>query len=726
MRWALPGLAFILTAAPLSAGEPPADWAFHPPQRPAVPAVRAADRVRNPIDAFILARLEKEGRTLAAPADRLTLLRRVTFDLTGLPPTPEEQAAFLKDPGPDAYEKVVDRLLASPAHGERWATFWLDLVRYAETDGFKSDDPRPNAWRYRDYVIRSFNTDKPYDRFVREQLAGDELAPDDADARIATGFLRHFPDEYNAVNLEQRRQEILNDVTDTVGVAFLGLTVGCARCHDHKFDPITQEDYYRLQAFFAAYHPADAPALPPAALAEFERKMAAWQTETADVRRRMEELEGPVRKSFEAKRKGRFPQEYQDILAVPPENRTPLQKQLALMVEKQITASPAEVAKTMKPAVKDEWEKLKGHMTALDRDRPPEPPTAMGMTDIGPVAPPTHLLKRGDWRHPGEEVKPGFLSAIDDRDAELPAATGPTTGRRSALAKWLTRPENPLTARVMVNRLWQHHFGRGLAASPADLGAQGERPTHPELLDFLATEFVARGWSLKQMHRLMVTSETYRQASRERERPEGDPEYKLLGRMNRRRLEGEALRDAMLSVDGELNPKVGGPSVYPELPAELKVAGWPVSATPAERSRRSVYVFAKRNLRYPLFSLFDAPDGNEPCARRYVTTTAPQALTLLNDKLLLDHARRFAARVQRDCGPGAPPDRLIEQAFRLALGRPPDAEEQRTAREFLERQSALLRGRMSTADASGDPAITAAMADLCHGLFNVNEFLFVD
>jgi hypothetical protein len=737
MRWSLTGLTFLVGAALFAAEERPAaavpdDWAFHPAQRPAVPAVKTADRARNPIDAFVLARLQKEGRTFAPAADPLTLLRRVTFDLTGLPPTPEEIDAFLADRSPDAYAKAVDRLLASPAYGERMAMGWLDLVRYAETDGFKADDHRPDAWRYRDYVIRSFNSDKRYDRFVTEQLAGEELAPDDADARIATGFLRHFPDEYNAVNLEQRRQEILNDITDTVGVAFLGLTVGCAKCHDHKFDPITQEDYYRLQAFFAAYRPTDSPALPPAARAEHERRMAAWEKETAEMRRRMEELEGPARKQFEAKRKVRFPQEYQDILAVPPEERTPLQKQLAAMAEKQVTAGPTEVAKAMKPAVKDEWQKLKERMAALDRDRPPQPPTAMGMTDVGPVAPPTYLLKRGDWRSHGQEVRPGFLSAIDDREAELQPPTGPTTGRRLALAKWLTRPDNPLTARVMVNRLWQHHFGRGLAATPGDLGAQGERPTHPELLDWLATEFVARGWSLKQMHRLMVLSETYRQSSgqatRGREPPEADPENRLFGRMNRQRLEGEALRDAMLSVCGELNRKIGGPSVYPEMPAELKAKDWPVSADAAERSRRSVYVFAKRNMRYPLFSLFDAPDGNEACARRYVTTGAPQALTLLNDRLILDHARRFAARVLRDCGSTSNTSALIDRAFLLALGRTPDAEEQRTAREFLQRQTALLRGRGVTAGPlpTDDPAAGAALVDFCHGLLNVNEFLFID
>jgi hypothetical protein len=706
-----------LVAATAHADEKP--WAFRAPVRPSVPAVKDRARARNPIDAFLLARLEAAGLTFAPEADRRTLIRRLSFDLIGLPPTPAEVDAFVNDPAPDAYEKLVDRLLASPRYGERWATFWLDLARYAETDGFKADDPRPAAWRYRDYVIRALNDDRPYDRFLREQIAGDELYPDDPEAVVATGFNRHFPDEFNAVNLEQRRQEILNDMTDTTTQVVLGLTVGCARCHDHKFDPITQVDYYRVQAFFAAFQPADLPAGRHDEVEHYRAELREWEKKTADIRKKMSELEEPYRRRFLDSRKKRFPQEYQDMFDLPAAKRTPLQQQIAFMVEKQVRASGDEVVKSMAPEVRQQWQELQKQMTEAAHERPPAPPSAMALTDVGPVAPPTYLLKRGDWRHPGRELTPGYLSALDARPAR-PKPGAATTGRRAELARWLTIADNPLTARVMVNRLWQHHFGRGIVATPSDFGAQGEPPTHPELLDWLATEMVARGWSLKAMHRLMVTSAAYRQSSRfiVSRIDKSDPDNRLLGHQNRRRLEGEALRDAMLSVSGVLNPKAGGRSALPELPPELSATpGWRPSADPAERNRRSVYVYTKRNQRYPLFSAFDAPDGNESCARRYATTTAPQALMLLNARVTLDIARAFAGRVLREVGDD--PDRVIDRAHRLALGRVPDADERATLGAFLDRQTALLKGK-------ADPAFPAAVADLCHALLNVNEFVYVD
>ncbi len=700
-----------------SAEEKP--WAFQIPKRPPLPVVRATDRVRNPIDAFLLAKLETAGLTYSPEADRRTLIRRLTFDLTGLPPTPREIDAFVNDRAPDAYERLVDRLLASPHYGERWAIPWLDLARYAETDGFKADDPRPLAWRYRDYVIKSLNDDKPYDRFLREQIAGDELYPDDSAAVIATGFLRHYPDEYNAVNLEQRRQEILNDLTDTTTQMVLGLTVGCARCHDHKFDPITQEDYYRIQAFFAAYQPADVPVGGHEELVRGREQLRAWEEKTADIRKQMSELEDPVRKNFQAKRKFRFPKEYQEIFDRPSDERTPLQQQIAFMIEKQVQASPDEVVKTMKPEVRQQWQDLQKRMADVGVPRPPVLPSAMAMSDVGSVAPPTFLLKRGDWRHPGKEIAPGYLSAIDNRSATVSVPAGsPTTGRRSELARWLTSDDNPLTARVMMNRLWQGHFGRGIVATTGDFGAQGDPPTHPELLDWLAIEFRARGWSLKEMHRLMVTSTAYRQGNEWNATDVRiDPDNKLLWRQNRRRLEGEVLRDAMLSVAGTLNARSGGPSIFPELPPELNGAkSWPVSADPAERQRRSVYIYAKRNLRYPLLSTFDAPEANETCSRRFTTTTAPQALMLLNGKLVIEGAKVFAARVIREVGDD--PVAIVDRGFRLALGRAPDAEESRMMQTFLERQLERHPGQKS--------GTLSAVAELCHALLNLNEFLYVD
>jgi hypothetical protein len=711
-------------------------WAFRPPSRPEVPACSDASRVRNPIDAFIQAKLDEAGLKPSPDADRHTLIRRLSFDLLGLPPAPEDVEAFVNDPSPSAYEKLVDRLLASPRYGERWALYWLDLVRFAESEGFKSDEPRLTAWRYRDYVIRSLNADKPYDRFLREQLAGDELFPDDADALIATGFNRHYPDESNAVNLEQRRQDILNDMTDTTAQVVLGLTVGCARCHDHKFDPILQTDYYRLQAFFAGFLPHDVPVGDREEVVRYREQLREWEEKTDDLRKRLAEIEEPHREKFKAKRMSRFPQEYQAMYNLPPEKRTPLQQQIAVMVSRQVDIGGDDVAKSMKPEVKQQWQEMSKQMAEFNRTKP-RLGTAMSLTEVGPGAPPTYLLKRGDWRQRDREIAPGYPSAIEDRDAAIPSPRGRTTGRRSVLAEWLTKADNPLTARVLVNRLWQHHFGRGIVATPGDFGAQGEAATHPELLDWLACELVEGDWSLKAMHRLMVSSATYRQScAGSAANAAIDPENRLWWQMERRRLEGETLRDAILAVSGSLSPKQGGPSVYPELPAELggakKKDNWPVSSDSRERNRRSVYVFVKRNQRYPLFTVFDAPDSNEPCARRHCSTNAPQALTLLNSKLILEQARVFAGRVLREAG--ANPGAVVERAYRLALARTPDLEEHQAMLAFLERETLLLRERLNGANpppgplpaCESDTAFAAAVVGVCHVLLNVNEFLYVD
>ncbi len=730
-------------------------WAFHRPQRPAAPAVRDASWIRNPVDAFILARLEAAGLRPAPEAAREILIRRLSFDLTGLPPTPEETAVFVHDTAPDAYEKLVDRLLASPRYGERWALYWLDLVRYAESDGFKADDPRPTAWRYRDYVIHSLNSDKPYDRFVQEQLAGDELFPNDDDALLATGFYRHFGYEYNQVNLELRRQEVLNDMTDTTAQVFLGLTVGCARCHDHKFDPITQKDYYRLQAFFAAYQPIEANLGTPKEKERHAQQLAQWEAKTEAVRRDLAALEEPHRQKFMASRKTRFSGEYQAMYETPPAQRSPLQAQLAHLVALQVEAADTKtLVKGMKGDVLKQWQGLSKQLSAFAGLKPPELPAGPAMTDVGPVAPPTYLLKRGDVRLKGKEVEPGFLSAIDEKAPAVPTPElhAKTTGRRAALARWLTESDHPLTARVLVNRLWQHHFGRGLVATPSDFGAQGEVPTHPELLDWLACELPARGWSLKALHRLMVTSAAYRQSSDSAEHgarsaeqsvaPHSalraprwdDPDNKLLSHMNRRRLEGEALRDAMLAAAGLLNRQEEGPSVYPPLPAELRLTkeAWPVETDATVGQRRSVYVFVKRNLRYPLFSIFDAPDSNETCARRNLSLNAPQALVLLNDPVVLEHARAFAGRVIGETGAQVAP--LIERIYRLALGRSPQPDEVQACVQFLQAQAEALRARAGKTPpslpaplpAGLEAAQAAAVVDLCHVVFNLNEFLYVD
>ncbi|QDU22038.1 DUF1549 and DUF1553 domain-containing protein [Urbifossiella limnaea] len=696
-------LVVALGAGPATAADIPADWAFKPVLRPGVPTVKGT--TRTPVDAFLLARLEAKRLTFAPAADRRTLVRRLSFDLHGLPPTPEEVAAFLNDAAPDAYEKLVDRLLASPRYGERMALFWLDLARYAESDGFKADDARPNAWRYRDYVIRSFNADKPFDRFVREQLAGDELFPGDPDALTATGFLRHYPYEYNAVDVELKRQDILNDLTDTTAGAFLGLTLGCAKCHDHKTDPVTQEDYYRVQAFFAGYWPVDGPLLDAVARKDYDTKRAAWEAKTAADRAELAALEGPYREKMVKRERMRFAPELLALVDMPEANRTPLQKQMAAMVAKQVSADGKDVGKTMKGADKEKWDALAAKLAAVAKDKPADPPRVPAMTDTGPTPPATFLLKRGNWRSKGENLEPGFIASITPADPTItPTAT--TSGRRAALASWIADAKNPLTARVIVNRVWQHHFGVGIVPSSSDFGVGGDRPSHPELLDWLASEFVtSHGWSLKKLHRQIVTSAVYRQSARGAAN-DADPDNALLWQYPRRRLDGEALRDAVLMTAGVLNTKAGGPSVYPELPAEVKTGGWKVSADPAERNRRSVYVGVKRNLRYPFFSLFDSPERVEACSRRFVTTTAPQALTLLNDAMILGHAKTFATRVTRDVGNDG--DKVVTRAVELALGRPPSSEEKAALVAFL---------RNGGAD---------AVTDLCHALLNLNEFLYID
>jgi hypothetical protein len=707
------GLLFALLLTPSSPGaDLPKDWAYKPISVPPVPQLATGHTpLKNPIDAFLTEKLASKGLTLAPDADRRTLLRRVYFDLIGLPPTPAEVAAFLKDTSPDAYEKVVDRLLASPQFGERQAVWWLDVARFAETDGFKADDVRPNAWRYRDYVIKSFNADKPFDRFVKEQLAGEELFPDNPDAIVATGFLRHFPYEYNAVDVELKRQDMLNDITDTTAAAFLGITLGCAKCHDHKTDPVTQQDYYRFQAFFAGFWPVDVPLLSSTERAEYDRKVAAWEAETEDLRHEMAEIEKPIREKATLKERGRFPDEYAHLLDIPTDNRTPLQRQLGMLVERQVYTRNKINPTQMKQAEREKWEGMAKKMAEFDKDRPPEPPAAMSLTDVGRVCPPAKLLKRGSWRNPAkEELTPGFITSIDKRDPEV-KPTEKTSGRRTALANWIASKDNPLTARVIVNRLWQHHFGRGLVATSGDFGVTGERPTHPELLDWLAKELTAKDWSLKHIHRLIVTSTAYRQSAKSEAGAKVDPDNSLLWKFPGRRLDGESLRDAMLAVSGRLNPKAGGPGVFPEVPPELQKAapGWKVTADASERDRRSVYVFVKRNLRYPLFALFDATDRTETCSRRFTTTTAPQALTMLNDPIVLGFAKSFAARVQKEAG--TEPAKVVDRAFEIALSRQPTADERDTMVTFLKQHSGT----------TGE-----AVTDLCHALLNLNEFLYVD
>jgi hypothetical protein len=737
----LPVLAILLVlflVVPARAGKPgPSDAPaiFQPPHRPAVPAVHDKSWIVNPIDAFLLARLEAEGLAPSPPADKLRLLRRVSFDLTGLPPTIAEQEAFLADTSSDAYGKVVDRLLASPRYGERWAQHWLDLVRYAESDGFKADDLRPAAHRYRDYVIRALNADMPYDRFVRQQLAGDEIEPENLDALIATGFLRLWPDEYNAANLEQRRQEILDDVTDVTGQVFLGLTFGCARCHDHKYDPILQTDYFRLQAFFAPMQPRDdLSAATPEARREYQDRLTAWRKASHDIRTEMEQLTAQKRQEQRKYALGKFRPEIQEAVLTPDEKRTPYQRQIARIAEKQLqTPEPAAAAKL--PAEKKKrYKELEQKLAALRPARPEPLASAMTVADIGLDVPPTYLLAGGDWRKPGALLQPGFPHFLDESAPDIrPVIERSTTGRRTALARWLTKPDNPLTARVLVNRLWQNHFGVGIVGTSSDFGTMGDAATHPELLDWLAVEFVENGWGLKRLHRMMVLSAAYRQDSRvdpknplHRRALTADRNNHLLWHARRRRLEGETARDAMLAASGEVSSRMFGRSARPKLPANISKYAWKPDPRPEDQNRRSIYVLAQRNMRYPLFDAFDLPDMHNSCARRLTTTTAPQALLLLNGDFAVERAQHMAELLRDQFGTDEPA--LVTDAFRLAWGRVPNSEEVDLGLRFLDTQTEALLARQQLADRPKIRTATraAAIADLCHALLNTNEFLFVD
>ena len=722
-RFLIPACALLaFTAILLTAAEPPqkqftaqqrAWWAFQKLANPAPPQVPDASTaslrawIQTPVDAFILAKLNAQHLKPNPPADKITLLRRVTLDLTGLPPSPEDVRSFLADTSPAAYESVVDRLLASPHYGERWARHWLDLARYADSEGFKSDETRPNVWRYRDYVIDAFNRDKPYDRFIREQIAGDELYPNDPVALVATGFNRHFPDESNAANLMLRRQELLNDITDTVGSTFLGLTYGCARCHDHKFDPILHKDYYRLQAFFANTRMDDNARLSsPEAHRAWQQSYSAWDENTKDIRAEMLQLAQPEIDKLYKRNLERFPEEIQAIIKTPAKERNPYQWQMYEKSKAQLFHSEQEAAGALKGDAKKRYAELKTELATFDNLKPGDEPIAQAMIDESAQAPPTKVLSVGVYDSPLYTVEPGFLSILDPTSAKITAPAGlNSTGRRAALAEWLASPQNPLTPRVIVNRIWHYHFGRGIAGTPSDFGMMGERPANKELLDYLAGNFIATGWSMKHLHKLILLSSTYQQSSAYR--PEAaaiDSQDKYLWRYPRHRLEGEVIRDSMLAVSGELNPKMGGPGVFPPLPEGLNPrGGWKKNEDPSESNRRSVYIFVRRNTRYPMLESFDMPDTHESCARRNVTVTPTQSLALLNSNLTVDWAKSFASRVLNDSG--LTPETQVERAYKFAYGRGPNEEERRDAVDFLKHQQ---------------------LADLCHVLLNSNEFLYVN
>ncbi len=730
LRWLLTLLLLGLVAVPVVAeGPDPKDhWAYKPPVRPAVPSVANPGWVRNPIDAFILDKLRQAKLVPQPEADRATLLRRVTFDLTGLLPTPAEIDAFVSDSRSDAYERVVERLLASPHHGERWATHWLDVARFAESNGYEGDAERPHAWRYRDYVVRSLNADRPYDQFVKEQLAGDLLPGATTEQKIAVGFNRCGPIHQVGGNVDKAmlRQEFLTEVANSVGVVFLGLTMGCAKCHDHKFDPITAEDYYRLQAFFATVETKDLDIATADEQAAYRKAIAAIGAQTAPIKKELAALEAPYRQKLAVAKRAALDPHFREALDLPLVKRTPEQVKLAGQAQTLLKITWDEVVAALTPADRERRAALRRRMHDLEATSPPPPAQAWSVQEKnGPHR--TNILRRGNLNRPGDEVDAGYL-------AVLGGEADPAFNRLS-LANWLTRPEHPLTARVIVNRLWQHHFGLGTVATPGDLGVRGARPTHPELLDWLATEFVRQGWSLKTLHRLMVTSATYRQASViNRENP-------LLAGMNRQRMEAEGLRDVALQVAGGLRKELSGPSVRvplePEVYDLIFTEGepdnlWEVTRDVRQHGRRSLYLFNKRNVRLPLLEVFDLPDTLTACPVRPVSTFAPQALHLLNGPFLREQAQRLAVRLLREVGPDE--TRQIEYAYRLALGRTPREKEVAFVKAFLAEQAEelrdRLRARLPVALPPGlpegtNPATGVALADFCQALLNSNEFLYV-
>jgi hypothetical protein len=685
-------------------------WAFQKVVRPPVPELRNP-WVRTPLDAFILKGLQASGLSPSPALDRMQLIRRVTYDLIGLPPTPEEVDAFLKDKSPNAYEKVVDRLLASPHYGERWAVKWLDIVRYADTNGFELDKDRPHAWRYRDYVIDSFNRAKPFTRFIQEQLAGDEMFPGSKEALVATGYLRAGSEHLVAGNIDpaESRQEVLTEIATNVGQTFLALTVNCARCHNHKFDPITQADYYRLQAVFAGANGKDIEIATAAEKTEWEKAQAAYKQRLEPIEKALKELAKPFEDAIKEERRAKLEPALRDALATPKEKRSPDQKTLAKNAESMIKPSWDEVVAAMPEDVKARRAQLREQLHEIELTEPDPLPTAYAYANTVEPAPQSFVLRMGDPHSPLDPVEPSVPRVLR-ANYEIPTAS---PGRRTALANWLASPDNPLTARVMVNRIWQFRMGYGLVRTPNDFGVMGDKPKDKTLLDWLAAEFIARGWNVKDMDRLIVMSSVYRQSSAPvAAKAKIDPDNRLFWRMNRKRFDAEMIRDAALAVAGALNPQLGGrpvripiePEVYDLIFTEFERDGlWPVHPDKRVQNRRGIYLYNKRSVRLPMLAAFDQPDAITSCPVRPVSTHALQALSLFNSSFMHDTAKDFAARLQKSCGNDQAC--VIDTGWRLALSRPPRPNEKQLAQAFL-RSGALL-------------------SDFCLALLNRNEFLYV-
>ena len=678
-------------------------WAFEPVERPEPPAVTNSDWVGNPIDQFVLARLEANGLQPVSAASKRDLIRRATHDLIGLPPTYEEVEAFVNDERPEAYGELIDRLLNSPHYGERWGRHWLDVVRFAETNSFERDNPKPNAWKFRDYVIQSFNDDKPFDQFLIEQLAGDELDDTSIESLTATGYLRLGIWDDEPADPELHRFEQLDDLISTTAQSMLGLTVGCARCHDHKIDPIPQADYYSLGAFFGG-------------MTEYARRgdqmQSEWsqvETSTPEVKAEYARLDEDIRELDRRIRE--LEQTGINKMSGPDQRRSEGPERRKLLREKldQYLDSGEWEEYTSAKQEKKDLEQAKKELPGRE--------FLLGVAKANPTPPAMHILQRGMPTAKGDVVEPAFLEILGGGQPSAFHSSEHSSGRRRALAEWIASPENILTARVAVNRIWQHHFGRGIVRTPNNFGQLGTPPTHPELLDWLATEFVSRGWSFKEMHRLIMTSNTYRLATAfDDHSASADPGNNLFWRRDIRRMDAEEVRDTVLAAAGTLNLEFGGPSVYPKIEEEVRQglsrpnAGWPTT-TGSAANRRSVYIFVKRSLVVPLLAAFDYPDPDLSCEARFKTTQPSQSLALLNSEFLQEQAAEMAKLIESQGVKSS--EEFIGGVFARTLSRQPTPEERSSANTFL-----------SDLEAEGTSEQEARKL-LCLLALNTNEFLYI-
>jgi hypothetical protein len=735
-------------------------WAFQTPVRPKVPRV-FSPAARTPIDAFLLKRLEERGISFSQPANRATLIRRASFDLIGLPPTPQEIDDFIADTAPGAYERLIERLLASPHYGERWGRHWLDAAGYVDTRGTDNDasiiEPLDGIWKYRDYVVRAFNDDRPYDRFLLEQLAGDEQVdwrnargyrPRDVELLIATGFLRQAADVTYApeLNTSDIRHQVLFDTVQTVSSNLLGLTVHCAQCHTHKFDPIAHADYYRLAGIFLpAYDPHNwlhskarmMSDVPPRKQAAIDAQNAGIDRQIVALRDELSKLRRPIENRIRATKLAAVPAGKRSTLLAavrtPAAGRTETQKALVAELGRFAVASSAEVDRALDARTKLRSNELRRKIASLQESRQ-HYGLIQALWDVGP-APPTYIYRRGDFRNPGPQIEPGVIAVLDDpaHPFRLPPddARHGSTGYRTAFAKWLTSDRHPLTARVYVNRIWLHHFGRGIVPTPDNFGASGLPPSHPELLDWLAREFIDSGWNVKHLQRLILTSAAYRQSSSpavglRTRNVEIDADNILLWKMPLKRHESEIVRDAILAVSGDLDSRMGGPPVplKPNADGSVEVDASKFRS-PADAGRRSVYLFARRNYQLTELGVFDQPVVATNCTCRTSSAVVSQSLALLNGRFAFEQARSFARRVEQAAGAAMP--KQIDTAFRIALGRPPSTEETQLAATLMREQASLHRGAAEKPPSKkmAEPgAAEAALVDLCQMLLNTNEFLY--